>query len=83
MTYQIHKMLVTNATPWLLLLIVITAGLASVQQSARVIAPWIRHHASALRQGLSNLSRLPSETSIIARTIHQINISVLERVWQL
>jgi predicted transposase YbfD/YdcC len=64
--------------PWLLLLILITAGLASGQQSARAIAQWIRLHAVALRHALPDLSRLPSE-STIARTIHQIDVAVLEK----
>lgn len=63
---------------WLSLLIVITAGLASGQQSARAIAQWIHLHAVALRQALPDLSCLPSE-STIARTIHQIDVSVLEK----
>lgn len=63
---------------WLSLLIVFTAGLVSDQQNARAITQWIRHYAVALRQAHPDLLHLPSKTTI-ARTIHQIETSILEK----
>lgn len=64
--------------PWLLLLILLAAGLASGQQTARAIAQWIRLHADELKLALPQLIRLPSESTLL-RTLRLVDGTVLER----
>lgn len=63
--------------PWLLLLTVLAAGLASGQQTAHAIARWVVLHADTLRTALPDPIRLPSESTLL-RTLRQIDHQVLE-----
>ena len=63
--------------PWLLLVTLLTAGLASGQQTAHAIAEWVVLHADALRAALPALLRLPSESTLL-RTVRQIDYHLLE-----
>jgi predicted transposase YbfD/YdcC len=63
--------------PWLILVTLLAAGLASGQQTAHAIAQWVVLHADALRAALPDLLRLPSEATLL-RTLRQIDPSVLE-----
>ena len=63
--------------PWLLLLTLLAAGLASGQQTAHAIAQWIVLHADALRAALPDLPRLPSESTLL-RTLRQVDHRMLE-----
>lgn len=63
--------------PWLLLLALLAAGLASGQQTARAIAQWIRLHADDLKLALPLLLRLPSESTLL-RTLRLVDVTVLE-----
>ena len=58
--------------PWLLLVTLVAAGLASGQQTAHAIAQWVVLHADALRATLPDLLRLPSEATRL-RTLRQID----------
>jgi predicted transposase YbfD/YdcC len=62
---------------WPLLLTLIAAGLASGQQTAHAIAQWVVLQAHHLRAALPELSRLPSESTLL-RTLRQIDVAVLE-----
>lgn len=64
--------------PWLLLLTLLAAGLASGQQTARAIAQWVKLHADALQDALPQLIRLPSESTLL-RTLRLIDVLVLEQ----
>jgi predicted transposase YbfD/YdcC len=63
--------------PWLLLLILLAAGLASGQQTARAIAHWLRLHAVDLKAALPHLVRIPSESTLL-RTLRLVDVAVLE-----
>src|SRR5512145_530994 len=63
--------------PWLLLLILLAAGLASGQQTARAIAHWLRLHADELKAALPQLVRIPSESTLL-RTLRLVDVVVLE-----
>lgn len=63
--------------PWLLLLTLLAAGLASGQQTARAIAQWIRLHADELKLALPSLIRLPSESTLL-RTLRLVDVTSLE-----
>jgi predicted transposase YbfD/YdcC len=63
--------------PWMLLLTLIAAGLASGQQTVHAIAHWAVLHADQLRVALPALTRLPSESTLL-RALRQIDVSVLE-----
>lgn len=63
--------------PWLLLLTVLAAGLASGQQTARAIAQWVKLHAGELKDALPHLIRLPRESTLL-RTLRLIDVTVLE-----
>jgi predicted transposase YbfD/YdcC len=62
---------------WHLLLTIIVAALASNYQSARAIAHWARLQAGALRSALPDLTRIPSEATVL-RTLRQIDSELLE-----
>lgn len=62
---------------WLVLLTVLAAGLASGQQTARAIAHWVLLHGATLRTALPDLTRLPSESTLL-RTLRLIDITILE-----
>jgi predicted transposase YbfD/YdcC len=62
---------------WHLVLTIIVAGLASNYQSARAIAQWARLQAEALRQALPELTRIPSQSTLL-RALRQIDAEVLE-----
>ncbi len=65
--------------PWLYLLALIGAALASGQQTAHAIAHWVVLHGPELLERLRPLrSSIPSE-STIRRTLHGIDIGILER----
>ena len=64
--------------PWVVLLTVLAAGLASGQQTAHAIAQWMTLHAEALRLALPELVRLPSESTLL-RTLRQIDYHMLEQ----
>src|SRR5437870_1839517 len=64
--------------PWTLLLTIIVAGLASNYQGARAIAQWARLHLSELRTALPDLTRIPSESTLL-RTLRLIDPCVLEQ----
>ena len=64
--------------PWILLLTIIVAGLASNYQGARAIAQWARLHLSELRTALPDLTRIPSESTLL-RTLRQIEVGALEQ----
>jgi len=64
--------------PWLLLLTLLAAGLASGQQTARAIAQWLGLHADELKAALPQLVRIPSESTLL-RTLRLIDVTVLER----
>lgn len=64
---------------WLRLLTVLVAALASGCQSARAIAQWAKLHADDLRQHLPDLSRVPSESTLL-RTVRQLDASLLDRL---
>lgn len=63
--------------PWLLLLALLVAGLASSQQTAHAIAQWLGLHADTLRAALPELVRLPSESTLL-RTLRQIDHRTLD-----
>jgi hypothetical protein len=63
--------------PWLLLLILLAAGLASGQQTARASAHWLRLHADDLTAALPQLVRIPSESTLL-RTLRLVDVTVLE-----
>jgi predicted transposase YbfD/YdcC len=63
--------------PWLLLLTLLAAGLASGQQTARAMAQWVHLHAHDLRAALPLLMRLPSESTLL-RTLRLVDVTVLE-----
>ncbi len=63
--------------PWRLLLILLAAGLASGQQTARAIAQWLRLHASELKAALPQLVRIPSESTLL-RTLRLVDVAILE-----
>jgi predicted transposase YbfD/YdcC len=63
--------------PWLLLLTVLAAGLASGHQTARAIAQWVRLHADKLKAALPQLVRPPSESTLL-RTLRLVDVAVLE-----
>lgn len=63
---------------WHLLLTIIVAGLASNYQTARAIAHWARLQAEALRSALPELTRIPSESTLL-RVLRQIDSEVLEQ----
>jgi predicted transposase YbfD/YdcC len=62
---------------WAILLTLLAAGLASGQQTAHAIAQWVKLHADQLRTALPNLTRLPSESTLL-RTLRQIDVAILE-----
>jgi predicted transposase YbfD/YdcC len=62
---------------WTLLLTIIVAGLTSNYQGARAIAQWARLHLSELRMALPDLTRIPSESTLL-RTLRLIDPSCLE-----
>jgi len=62
---------------WAILLTLLAAGLASGQQTAHAIAQWVKLHADQLRTALPNLTRLPSESTLL-RTLRQIDVTILE-----
>jgi predicted transposase YbfD/YdcC len=65
--------------PWLYLLALIGAALASGQQTAHAVAHWVTLHGPELIERLQPPRRsIPSE-STIRRTLHGIDISILER----
>jgi hypothetical protein len=64
--------------PWLLLLTLLAAGLASGHQTAHAIAQWVQLQTVPLRAALPLLVRLPSESTLL-RTLRLIDVSVLER----
>jgi predicted transposase YbfD/YdcC len=63
---------------WHLLLTIIVAGLASNYQTARAIAHWARLQAETLRSALPELTRIPSESTLL-RVLRQIDSEVLEQ----
>jgi predicted transposase YbfD/YdcC len=63
--------------PWLLLLTLLAAGLASGQQTARALAHWLRLHADELKAALPLLVRIPSESTLL-RTLRLVDVTVLE-----
>lgn len=63
--------------PWHLLLLLLAAGLASGQQTARAIAHWLRLHADDLKAALPQLVRIPSESTLL-RTLRLVDVAVLE-----
>jgi predicted transposase YbfD/YdcC len=63
---------------WTVLLTIIVAGLASNYQTARAIAQWARLHLAELRAALPDLTRIPSESTLL-RTLRQIDSQVLEQ----
>jgi predicted transposase YbfD/YdcC len=62
---------------WLCLLTILAAGLASGQQTVHAIAHWALLQAEPLRAALPELTRLPSESTLL-RTLRQIDVTVLE-----
>jgi predicted transposase YbfD/YdcC len=65
--------------PWLYLLALIGAALASGQKTAHAIAHWVMLHGPELLEHLCPpRSSIPSE-STIRRTLHGIDISILEK----
>ena len=62
---------------WLCLLTILAAGLASGQQTAHAIAHWALLQAEHLQAALPDLTRLPSESTLL-RTLRQIDAVVLE-----
>jgi len=64
--------------PWAVLLTILVAGLASNYQTARAIAQWARLHLAELRTALPDLTRIPSESTLL-RTLRQIDAGVLEQ----
>jgi predicted transposase YbfD/YdcC len=65
--------------PWPLLLTILVSGLASGYQTARAIAQWAQLHADELRQWLTDLSQIPSESTVL-RTLRQLDAVTLERL---
>lgn len=63
--------------PWLLLLTLLAAGLASGQQTARAIAHWLQLHADELKAALPQLVRIPSESTLL-RTLRLVDVACLE-----
>ena len=64
--------------PWTLLLTIIVAALASNYQTARAIAQWAHLHLSELRTALPDLTRIPSESTLL-RTLRLIDPGCLEQ----
>ena len=65
--------------PWLYLLALLGAALASGQQTAHAIAHWIMLHGPELIEHLCPPRKsIPSE-STIRRALHGIDISILEK----
>ena len=62
---------------WPLLLTLLTAGLASGQQTARAIAQWVRLYADQLTIALPQLVAIPSESTLL-RTLRLVDVTVLE-----
>ena len=62
---------------WHVLLTIIVAALSSNYQSARAIAHWARLQADALRSALPDLTRIPSEATVL-RALRQIDSELLE-----
>jgi predicted transposase YbfD/YdcC len=63
---------------WATLLTILLAGLASNYQTARAIAQWAHLHLADLRSALPDLTRIPSEATLL-RTLRQIDAAVLEQ----
>lgn len=64
--------------PWALLLILISAALASGQPHGRAIAQWVREHADTLRHALDWHGRaLPSEATL-RRALRHVDVAALE-----
>jgi predicted transposase YbfD/YdcC len=63
---------------WVLLLTLVAAGLASGQQTAHAITQWVRLQSTALRAALPDLTRLPSESTLL-RTLRLIDVTILEQ----
>lgn len=65
--------------PWLYLLALVAAALASGQQTGHAIAHWVSLHAAALQERLRPLrATMPSE-STLRRALRQLDISILEQ----
>ncbi len=62
---------------WRVLLTLLACGLASGQQTARAIAQWVVLHADSLRAALPQLTRLPSESTLL-RSLRLLDVSLLE-----
>jgi hypothetical protein len=62
---------------WTLLLTLLAAGLASGHQTAHAIAQWVGLQATALRAALPELTRRPSESTLL-RTLRLIDVTLLE-----
>jgi len=62
---------------WGLLLTVLAGGLASGHQTAHAIAQWVVLQAEHLHASLPELTRLPSESTLL-RTLRQLDVTRLE-----
>jgi hypothetical protein len=62
---------------WVVLLTLVSTGLASGQQTAHAIAQWVQFHAAPLRAAIPRLIRLPSESTLL-RTVRLIDVAVRE-----
>ncbi len=64
--------------PWILLLTLIAAALASGQQTVNAIADWVKEHADELRESLNPpKGRLPS-SSTFYRAVRAVDLMALE-----
>ena len=64
--------------PWIFLLTLVSAALASGQQHGRAIGQWVQEHAATLRQVLDWRGRaLPSEATL-RRVLRRIDVAALE-----
>ncbi len=64
--------------PWIFLLTLVSAALASGQRHGRAIGQWVQEHADALRQAVDWRGRaLPSEATL-RRVLRHIDLAALE-----
>lgn len=64
--------------PWIFLLTLVVAALASGQQHGRAIGQWVQEHSATLRQVLDWRGRaLPSEATL-RRVLRRIDLAALE-----
>ena len=63
--------------PWLVLLTLITAGLASDQQAVHAISHWLELHTSQLHTWVPQLTRMPSESTLL-RALRWVDVTRLE-----